>query len=268
MALTKRIIPCLDLKDGRVVKGTHFLGLRDAGDPVELAARYNTQGADEVIFLDITASKEGRGTLIPVIERAADELFLPLTVGGGIRTIDDITQILRAGADKVSINTSAVNDPSLISRGAERFGTQCIVVAIDVRANPAMEEGKTPIALDNGREVWYEVVTMGGSHPTGIDAVGWAQEVEERGAGEILLTSMETDGTKAGFDLPITRTISENVGIPVIASGGVGTLEHFYEGFTLGKADACLAASVFHYGEFTIRQVKEYLAGRGIPVRL
>ncbi|HDS63561.1 MAG TPA: imidazole glycerol phosphate synthase subunit HisF [Methanofollis liminatans] len=268
MALTRRIIPCLDIKDGRVVKGTHFEGLRDAGDPVELAARYNEQGADEVVFLDITASKENRGTILSVIGRAADQLFLPLTVGGGIRSVDDIQQTLRAGADKVSINTSAVTDPSLIDRAAARFGTQCIVVAIDVRANPVMQEGKTPVVLADGREVWYEVVTMGGSHPTGIDAVRWAQEVEERGAGEILLTSMETDGTKEGFDIPITRAISEGVGIPVIASGGVGTLEHFYDGFVLGKADACLAASVFHYGEFTVKQVKEYLAARDIPVRL
>lgn len=268
MTLTKRIIPCLDIKNGRVVKGTHFEGLRDAGDPVELAARYNSQGADEVVFLDITASKEGRGTIIPVIERAADELFLPLTVGGGIRTIDDITRLLRAGADKVSINTSAVEDPTLITRAAERFGTQCVVVAIDVRANQTMREGATPITLDDGRTVWYEVVTMGGSHPTGIDAVLWAKEAEERGAGEILLTSMETDGTRNGFDIPITRTISESVGVPVIASGGVGALEHFRDGFALGKADACLAASVFHYGEMTVGQVKEYLAAQGIQVRL
>ncbi|MBP2146452.1 cyclase [Methanofollis sp. W23] len=267
MPLTKRIIPCLDIKNGRVVKGTHFEGLRDAGDPVELAARYNEQGADEVVFLDITASKEKRGTLIPVIERAADELFLPLTVGGGIRSIEEIQQVLRAGADKVSLNTSAVTDPDLITEAAERFGRQCVVVALDVRAHPEMKEGATPITLADGREVWYEVVTMGGSHPTGLDAVAWAEEVEKRGAGEILLTSMETDGTKAGFDIPITRAISERVGIPVIASGGVGTLEHFWEGFALGKADACLAASVFHYGEMTVSQVKEYLAGRGIQVR-
>ncbi|MGI5938889.1 MULTISPECIES: imidazole glycerol phosphate synthase subunit HisF [Methanoculleus] len=268
MVLTKRIIPCLDLKDGRVVKGTHFVGLRDAGDPVELAQRYNEQGADEVVFLDITATREDRSTIIDVVQRAADELFLPLTVGGGIRTIDDMKQILRAGADKVSINSSAVADPDLITRGAERFGTQCIVVAVDVRRNYRMEPGKTPVALADGRECWYEVVTHGGSRATGIDAVVWAAEAEERGAGEILLTSMETDGTKEGFDIPITRAISEEVGIPVIASGGVGTLEHFYTGFTEGKADACLAASVFHYGELTVRQVKEYLAERGIPVRL
>jgi cyclase len=268
MVLTRRIIPCLDLKDGRVVKGTNFIGLRDAGDPVELAGRYNEQGADEVVFLDITASKEKRGIIVEVIKRAADQLFLPLTVGGGLRTPDDIQQILRAGADKVSLNTSAVQDPSLITRGAEAFGTQCIVCAIDVRRN-FTENGKaTPVRLEDGRTCWYEVVTYGGSKPTGIDAVGWAKESEERGAGEILLTSMETDGTKSGFDNPVTAAISDAVGIPVIASGGVGTLEHFYDGFTKGKADACLAASVFHYGEFTIKEVKEYLRGRGIPVRL
>ncbi len=268
MVLTKRIIPCLDLKDGRVVKGTNFLNLRDAGDPVELAQRYNEQGADEVVFLDITASKEQRGTIIDVVSRAADQLFLPLTIGGGIRTLDDMHQILRAGADKVSINTSAVQDPTLISRGAERFGTQCIVVAMDVRRNFEEKPGMTPIVLSDGRTCWYEVITHGGSRPTGIDAVQWAKNAEERGAGEILLTSMETDGTKAGFDIAITSAISGRVGIPVIASGGVGTLDHFYDGFVAGKADACLAASVFHYGEFTVRQVKEHLAARGIPVRL
>jgi cyclase len=268
MALTKRIIPCLDLKDGRVVKGTHFVDLRDAGDPVELAQRYNEQGADEVVFLDITASKEDRGTILEVIQRAADQLFLPLTVGGGIRTLEDRSQILKAGADKVSINTSAVKDPSLINRGAEKFGTQCIVVAIDVRRNFDIKPGVTPITLSDGQECWYEVVIYGGSEATGIDAIAWALEVEERGAGEILLTSMETDGTKDGFDIPVTAAISDAVGIPVVASGGVGTLEHFYEGFVEGKADACLAASVFHFGEFTIKEVKEYLAAKGIAVRL
>jgi cyclase len=268
MALTRRIIPCLDLKDGRVVKGCHFVDLKDAGDPVALARRYNEQGADEVVFLDITASREQRGTIIDVIQRAADQLFLPLTVGGGIRTLEDIQQILRAGADKVSINTSAVNDPDLITRASAKFGTQCVVVAVDVRRNLALQKGVTPVALPDERNCWYEVVTYGGTKPTGLDAIRWAQEAERRGAGEILLTSMETDGTRNGFDIPVTRAISENVGIPVVASGGVGTLEHFYEGFALGKADACLAASVFHYGEFTVRQVKEYLAGRGIPVRL
>jgi imidazole glycerol-phosphate synthase subunit HisF len=267
MALTRRIIPCLDLKDGRVVKGTHFLELRDAGDPVELAGRYNDQGADEVVFLDITASKEQRRAIIGVIQRAADELFLPLTVGGGIRSLEDIQQILRAGADKVSINTSAVHDPDLISRGAKRFGTQCIVVAMDVRRNFSNNPSAHLVDLPGG-SCWYEVVIYGGSRPTGIDAIAWACEAESRGAGEILLTSMETDGTKKGFDLPITAAISGTVGIPVIASGGVGTFAHFYDGFVGGKADACLAASVFHYGEMTVRQVKEYLAGRGIPVRL
>ena len=266
--LTKRIIPCLDLKDGRVVKGCHFLDLRDAGDPVALAQRYNDQGADEVVFLDITASRENRGIILELIRRAADRLFLPLTVGGGIRTLEDIQLILRAGADKVSVNTSAVNDPGLINRGAERFGTQCIVLAMDVRRRLGDPAGRTPVPLPGGEPCWYEVVTYGGSRPTGIDALRWAREAEERGAGEILLTSMETDGTKAGFDIPVTRAVSEAVGVPVIASGGVGTLAHFAEGFQEGKADACLAASVFHYGEFTVRQVKEYLAGEGVPVRL
>ena len=268
MVLTQRIIPCLDLKDGRVVKGTHFLSLRDAGDPVELAQRYNEQGADEVVFLDITASKEKRGTIIELIQRAADQLFLPLTVGGGIRSLDDIQQILRAGADKVSINTSAVHDPTLITKGAESFGTQCIVVAMDVRRNYTKNPDAIPVTLESGTICWYEIVIYGGSKPTGIDAVRWAKEAEERGAGEILLTSMETDGTKNGFDLAITAAISEAANIPVIASGGVGTLAHFYDGFVKGKADACLAASVFHYGEYTVRDVKEYLRERGIPVRL
>jgi cyclase len=267
MVLTKRIIPCLDIKDGRVVKGTNFLGLRDAGDPVELAARYNEQGADEVVFLDITASKEGRGTIVEVIERAADQLFLPLTVGGGIRTTDDIRLILRAGADKVSVNTSAVERPELITEGANAFGTQCMVVAIDVRRNRDPNPNGTPVALRDGSTCWYEVVTYGGRRPTGIDAIGWAREAERRGAGEILLTSMETDGTKDGFDLAITAAVADAVGIPVIASGGVGRLEHFYDGLVAGKADAALAASVFHYGELTVRDVKEYLAGRGVPVR-
>jgi cyclase len=268
MGLTKRIIPCLDLKEGRVVKGKHFISLKDAGDPVELAGRYNEQGADEVVFLDITASKEKRGIIIDVIQRAADQLFLPLTVGGGIRTTDDITRILRAGADKVSINTSGVEDPSLYTRAAKSFGTQCIVAAIDVRRNSTPNPKGTPVDLPGGKSCWYEVVTYGGSRPTGIDAISWAKEVEERGAGEILLTSMETDGTKDGFDIPVTAAVSDATGIPVVASGGVGTLEHFYEGFTKGKADACLAASVFHYGEFTVKEVKEYLRTRGIPVRL
>ncbi|MCQ1539261.1 imidazole glycerol phosphate synthase subunit HisF [Methanocalculus taiwanensis] len=268
MALTRRIIPCLDLKDGRVVKGTHFEDLRDAGDPVELAARYNEQGADEVVFLDITASKEKRKTIVELISRAADQLFLPLTVGGGINTTADITAILRAGADKVSMNTAAVQNPKIISEGAAAFGTQCIVLAMDVRRNYIPQDGTTEISLPDGSSCWYEVVTHGGSRPTGIDAILWAKEAEERGAGEILLTSMETDGTKEGFDIPITEAVASATNIPVVASGGVGTLEHFYEGFVTGKADACLAASVFHFGELTIRDVKEYLATRGVPVRL
>lgn len=267
MVLTRRIIPCLDLKEGRVVKGKHFISLKDAGDPVELASRYNEQGADEVVFLDITASKEKRGIIIDVIKRAADQLFLPLTVGGGIRSLDDIQQILRAGADKVSINTSAIQDPALITRSAASFGTQCIVAAIDVRRNFSHKPDATPVQLPDGKTCWYEVVIYGGSKPTGIDAITWAKEVEERGAGEILLTSMETDGTKNGFDIPITAAVSDATGIPIVASGGVGTLEHFYDGFVKGKADACLAASVFHYGEFTVKEVKEYLRDRGIPVR-
>lgn len=267
MGLTRRIIPCLDIKDGRVVKGTNFLGLRDAGDPVELACRYNEQGADEVVFLDITASKEKRGMIIEVIRRAADELFLPLTVGGGIRSLEDVQKTLRAGADKVSMNTSAVENPELISDAARSFGTQCVVVAIDVKRRVDHMEGKSVIPLYGGGSCWYEVVTHGGSRPTGIDAIKWVVEAESRGAGEILLTSMETDGTKNGFDIPITSAVSEHVGIPVIASGGVGTMDHFYEGFVTGKADAALAASVFHYGEMTVAEVKEYLAGKGIPVR-
>ncbi|HKM42097.1 MAG TPA: imidazole glycerol phosphate synthase subunit HisF [Methanocorpusculum sp.] len=268
MGLTRRIIPCLDLKAGRVVKGVNFEGLRDAGDPVELAARYNEQGADEVVFLDIAASKDNRATMVDVIGRAADQLFLPLTVGGGIRTVKDIQEILRAGADKVSLNTSAVKTPEVITEGARLFGNQCIVLAEDVRRNYKMQDGVTPVHLADGRVCWYEVVIYGGSKRTGIDAVSWAQDSVKRGAGEILLTSMETDGVKTGYDLEITAAISGNIDVPVIASGGVGTLEHFYDGFVKGKADACLAASVFHYGEMTIRSVKEYLASRGVPVRL
>lgn len=268
MGLTRRIIPCLDLKDGRVVKGVNFEGLKDAGDPVELAAKYNREGADEVVFLDIAASKDNRKTMIDVIGRAADELFLPLTVGGGIRSVKDIQEILRAGADKVSLNTSAVKTPEVITEGAKLFGNQCIVLAEDVRRNYEMKEGVTPIHLKDGRVCWYEVVIYGGSESTGIDAVSWAKDTVSRGAGEILLTSMETDGVKTGFDLEITAAISENVDVPVIASGGVGTLEHFYDGFVYGKADACLAASVFHFGEMTVHEVKEYLAKRGVLVRL
>lgn len=251
--LTKRIIPCLDVTDGRVVKGTNFINLRDAGDPVELAAFYDGQGADELVFLDITASAQGRKTMLDVVYRTAGEVFIPYTVGGGIRTIEDIRDILSAGADKVSVNTAAVQDPALISRSAERFGSQCIVVAIDAKQ---VGPGK------------WEVYIHGGRTPTGMDAVEWARKVEELGAGEILLTSMDRDGTKDGYDIPLTRAISDAVRIPVIASGGVGTPEHIALGLTDGGADAALAASIFHFGEYFIRQVKEYLWERGIPVRL
>ena len=251
MTLTRRIIPCLDIKDGRVVKGTNFLGLRDAGDPVELACRYNEQGADEVVFLDITASRENRGMIIDVIQKAADELFLPLTVGGGIRTLDDIQRTLRAGADKVSINSSAIENPSLISESANAFGTQCIVVAIDAKQ------------CNTG----WNVYLHGGKTKTDIDALQWAKQAEALGAGEILLTSMDRDGTKAGYDLELTQSIADIVHIPVIASGGAGTLEHLYEGFVYGKADAVLAASIFHYREYSIKQAKDFLASHGIPIR-
>ncbi|MGB9792882.1 MAG: imidazole glycerol phosphate synthase subunit HisF [Thermacetogeniaceae bacterium] len=251
--LAKRIIPCLDVDAGRVVKGVKFVQLRDAGDPVELAAYYDASGADELVFLDITASHEGRETMIDVVRRTAENVFIPFTVGGGIRTIEDIRRMLQAGADKVSINTAAVLDPSLIEEAARRFGSQCIVVAIDAR--------------QIGPSRW-EVLTHGGRRGTGIDAVEWAKEVERRGAGEILLTSLDRDGTKDGYDLELTRAVSEAVRIPVIASGGAGTLEHLYQGLTLGAADAVLAASIFHYREYTIREAKAYLRERGVAVRL
>ena len=270
--LTKRIIPCLDVTfiegKGRVVKGIEFVNLREAGDPVELAKRYDEEGADELVFLDITASHEGRKTMIEVVEKTAEQVFIPLTVGGGIRNIQDIEDLLCAGADKVSINTSAVKNPEFITQAADIFGTQCIVVAIDCRRNQMLEDGKNILTLEDGSRAWYEVVIYGGRKPTGIDAVEWAKRVEELGAGEILLTSMDRDGTKDGYDIPITRKISEEVGIPVIASGGAGKLEHFYEGFVDGKADACLAASLFHFNELSIIQVKEYLRERGVEVRI
>ncbi|MGB9596278.1 MAG: imidazole glycerol phosphate synthase subunit HisF [Candidatus Poribacteria bacterium] len=252
--LAKRIIPCLDVKDGRVVKGVNFLGLRDAGDPVEVAKRYDEEGADEVAFLDITASHEKRGTMIHVVEKTAKQVFMPLTVGGGIRTIEDIRSLLSAGADKVSINTSAVENPDFVKRSADRFGSQCIVVAIDAKKR---KDG-------NG----WEVYTYGGRRPTRIDAVEWAEKVEKFGAGEILLTSMDCDGTKLGYDIELTRIISDSVNIPVIASGGAGTLEHLYQAFSDGKADAVLAASIFHYREYTIRQAKTYLSERRVSIRL
>ena len=250
--LAKRIIPCLDVKDGRVVKGVNFVGLRDAGDPVELAAHYSAQGADEIVFLDITATHEGRKTVVDMLRRTAERVFVPLAVGGGIRTVEDFTELLRAGADKISVNSAAVRDPSLITRAAEKFGSQCVVTAIDAKRRP---------------EGGYEVYLNGGRLPTGIDAVEWAVKAESLGAGEILLTSMDADGTKAGFDLAMTRAVADAVGIPVIASGGCGTLAHFAEAFTEAHADAALAASLFHYGELTIREVKDYLRGQSIPVR-
>ena len=250
--LAKRIIPCLDVKDGRVVKGVNFVGLRDAGDPVELAKHYNRQGADEIVFLDITATHEHRDTVAHVVEKTAREVFVPLTVGGGIRTLEDFQFLLRSGADKISVNSAAVKDKTLIARAAERFGSQCVVVAIDAKATAP------------GR---WEVVTHGGRQFTGIDAVEWAKEVQTLGAGEILLTSMDADGTKAGFDLPLTKAVTDAVTIPVIASGGCGGLEHFAEVFQETDCDAALAASLFHFGELTVPQVKEHLRAQGIPVR-
>lgn len=253
--LTKRIIPCLDVADGRVVKGVNFVNLRDAGDPAELAAFYDQEGADEVVFLDITASHEQRAMMLDVVSRTAEQVFIPITVGGGIRTVDDIRATLGAGADKTSLNTSAVMHPGLITAGSEQFGAQCIVLAIDARSNSAMPSG-------------YEVFIHGGRTSTGLDALEWALRGMELGAGEILLTSMDRDGTKQGYDLVLTSKIAAAVSIPVIASGGVGTLEHFYEGFTTGGADAALAASIFHFGEYRIQQVKTYLREKGVPVRL
>ena len=250
--LAKRIIPCLDVRDGRVVKGVNFVNIRDAGDPVELASYYSAQGADEIVFLDITATSDGRDTVADVVERTAAQVFVPLTVGGGIRSLEDFQLLLRAGADKISVNSAAVKDPALISRAAERFGSQCVVLAIDARRRP---EGN------------YEVVVAGGRTPTGLDALEWAREGQRRGAGEILLTSMDADGTKAGFDLEMTRAVTQAVSIPVIASGGCGSLEHFAQVFEQTGCDAALAASLFHFGELTVPQVKEYLASRNIPVR-
>jgi cyclase len=259
--LAKRIIPCLDVKDGRVVKGINFVNLRDAGDPVEQAQVYDAERADELVFLDITASHERRDITIEMVRRVADAVFIPFTVGGGIRTIEDIRAILMAGADKVSINTAAVKNPSLITEGATHFGSQCIVVAIDAK-KISMTNDQIP------KPTRWEVYINGGRTPMGLDAVEWAREVDERGAGEILLTSMDCDGTQEGYDVELTRTIAEAVSIPVIASGGAGKLEHFHQALTVGKADAALAASLFHYKQLTIAQVKEYLAARGVAVRL
>lgn len=250
--LAKRIIPCLDVRDGRVVKGVNFVNIRDAGDPVELAKYYSDQGADEIVFLDITATSDARDTVADVVERTAAQVFVPLTVGGGIRTLADFQRLLRAGADKISVNSAAVADPSLISRAAQRFGSQCVVLAVDARAG---ESGN------------WEVVVAGGRRPTGIDLIDWVKQGEALGAGEILLTSMDADGTKAGFDLPMTKAVTDAVGIPVIASGGCGSLEHFAQVFKETGCDAALAASLFHFGELTVPQVKDFLRGRDIPVR-
>ena len=274
--LTKRIIPCLDVDGGRVVKGTSFVNLRDAGDPAELAAFYDREGGDELVFLDITASADSRDTMIDVVQRVSEQVFIPLTVGGGIRTIEDVRRMLNAGADKVSVNTAAINNPAIIGDGAAQFGSQCIVVAIDAKrvapdADGPVAESSRPdaiaesLALDPGSR--WEVYTRGGRTPTGIDAVKWAALAVERGAGEILLTSMDADGQLAGYDLELTAAISGAVPVPVIASGGAGQLEHLYDALATGKADAVLAASIFHYGAYRIAEAKEYLNQRGVPVR-
>lgn len=285
--LAKRIIPCLDVKDGRVVKGVSFVNLRDAGDPVENAKFYDEQEADELIFLDITASHEKRKIIITVVEKTADDVFMPLTVGGGIRTLDDIRDLLKAGCDKVSINTAAVKDPFFISRAAERFGSQCVVVAIDAKRvsgdmpwstgedwfdDPSLEDiclkvPPTPLS-ERGDGLLWAISTHGGRKMKLINAIKWAKKMEELGAGEIMLTSMDRDGTKDGYDIELTRAVSEAVSIPVIASGGAGTVEHLYEGLVSGKADAALAASIFHFREYTIKEAKEYLRSKGVAVRL
>ncbi|MFT7559513.1 MAG: cyclase [Flavobacteriales bacterium] len=256
MALAKRIIPCLDVDNGRVVKGVQFVDIRDAGDPVEVAKRYNNEGADEITFLDITASHEGRDTTVHIVEQIAAEVFIPLTVGGGIRELADIRRMLNAGADKVGINSAAVTNPEFVREASERFGAQCIVVAIDARR--ASQEGEAPR---------WEIYTHGGRNATGIDAVEWAKKMADYGAGEILLTSMDCDGTKNGFDIELTRAVSDAVSIPVIASGGVGELSHLADGVEFAGADAVLAASIFHFGEYTIAEAKEHMKGRGIEVR-
>ncbi|MCM1512493.1 MAG: imidazole glycerol phosphate synthase subunit HisF [Oxalobacter formigenes] len=251
--LAKRIIPCLDVTAGRVVKGVNFVGLRDAGDPVEIARRYNEQGADELTFLDITASSDQRDIILHIVEAVSAQVFIPLTVGGGVRSVEDVRRLLNAGADKISINTSAVTNPQLVADAASRYGSQCIVVAIDAKQTAP------------GR---WEVFTHGGRNPTGLNAIEWAEKMAQLGAGEILLTSMDKDGTKSGFDLDLTRAVSDAVSIPLIASGGVGSLEHLADGITKGHADAVLAASIFHYGEYTVQQAKHFMAARGIEVRL
>jgi len=269
--LASRVIPCLDVTlddegNADVVKGEQFEELRYAGDPVELAKKYNEQGADELVFLDITASSEGRETMLDVVRRTADEVFIPLTVGGGISSVEDIRETLRAGADKTSMNTAAVEDPELVNRASKSFGSQCVVVAIDARRNTS-DEGEHYFEVD-GQQTWFEAVVYGGREPTGVDAVAWAQEVEERGAGEILLTSMRGDGTKDGYDLPLTRAVSENVSVPVIASGGAGNPGHMIEAFEKTEASAALAASIFHFDEYTVEEAKRELDAAGVPVRL
>jgi len=254
--LTKRIIPCLDVKGGRVVKGTSFIELRDVGDPVELARFYYKEGADELVFLDITATPEGRDTMVDIVERISEQVFMPLTVGGGLRSINDVRRMLSAGADKVSINTAAMLKPALVRQGAEKFGSQCIVVAIDAKR------------IENSREPQWEVYTYSGQKPTGMDVLEWARRAAELGAGELLLTSIDADGHRAGYDIELTRIISEAVNVPVIASGGAGTLEDLYQALTAGKADAVLAASIFHYGTYSIDETKAYLAKKGIPIRI
>ena len=256
MPLAKRIIPCLDVTAGRVVKGVNFVGLRDAGDPVEIAHRYDDQGADELTFLDITASSDERDLILGIIENVAAQIFIPLTVGGGVRSVEDVRRLLNAGADKVSINTSAVQNPQLVADASNRYGAQCIVVAIDAKRVP------------DAAPVRWEVFTHGGRRATGIDAIEWGRKMQTLGAGEILLTSMDRDGTRRGFDIELTRAVSDSLDIPIIASGGVGNLEHLAEGVLQGRADAVLAASIFHYGEFTVRQAKDHLASRGVEVRV
>ncbi len=281
--LAKRIIPCLDVKDGRVVKGVNFVGLRDAGDPVECAARYDSEGADELTFLDITASHEERKIIVEVVAATAEQVFMPLTVGGGVSTLADVRALLRAGADKVSINTAAVREPEFVAASAERFGSQCTVVAVDARARHYARAAETGQSGTAGRPEWastypdllvdpeardgWEVYTHGGRRATGIDAIKWCKRMEELGAGEILLTSMDRDGTRAGYDIKLTRAITDAVTVPVIASGGVGAPEHLLEGLTTGRADAVLAASIFHFGEYSIAECKRYLDLHGVPVR-
>jgi len=276
--LIKRIIPCLDVKDGRVVKGVNFVNLRDAGDPVEIAAAYEKEGADELTFLDITASHENRNIILDVVARTAEKIFMPLTVGGGVRDLDDIRNLLRAGADKVAINSAAVKTPEFVQKAAKRFGSQCIVVAIDAKQRKSIadspsipvwaEEHPGLLLTENDTTSTWEVYIHGGRKATSIDAVKWAKQMETYGAGEILLTSMDKDGTKSGYDLDLNRSVSESVTIPVIASGGAGTLEHLYKGIRDGKADAVLAASIFHFKEFTIDETKRYLKEKGVPIRL